>query len=287
MRKVVLISTKEPPTWESWRELKGRENPNRARLTMTQQEALTILQEVLAAPSIDVAVQLLKAKLPTRKAFTYWLGQVGHRQDVRLGKGKGFVSYVRAVLESFSHRGSVNEVPSERKEKEEMAKKDQRPVVITRKGAHKNGSTMSEGTTEETHSTVEDRNTYPVSNEEMTLGQNGPEKLQESERKGESSSDTPPEDKPATSVSKVQEYARKTLLTYADCAVQKEEEGILHVLGRNFEDKGLLNFWLWKAGYGELSKLIRNKDLFDSLRIISRELYRDMKATIGKPIARW
>ena len=88
-------------------------------------------------------------------------------------------------------------------------------------------------------------------------------------------------------MSRVQEYALKSLLTYADCAIQKNESGIFDVLARNFEDKPLLNFWLWKVGYAGLSKHARNKDLLDSIRIISREIYRDMRQNVGKPVARW
>ena len=88
-------------------------------------------------------------------------------------------------------------------------------------------------------------------------------------------------------MSRGQEYALKNLLTYADCAVQQTEMGVFDVLARNFSDKPLLNFWLWKVGYAHLATLIRNKDLLDSIRILAREIYRDMKQNIGKPVARW
>jgi len=58
-------------------------------------------------------------------------------------------------------------------------------------------------------------------------------------------------------------------------------------LARNFADKPMLNFWLWKVGYAHLSKHGKNKDLVDFIRVLSREIHRDMKETVGKPIPRW
>jgi len=285
MTKVVLITTKKPPDWESWKDLKSRKK-REGRITMTQGDALAIFQKVIAATTAEEASAMLLSEIPNRRRLTSWLGQIGQK-DMRLGKNRDFNAYITAVVVSIRNRNRDHELPSDRKEEQEMGKKDQRPVVIVRKNKRQNGIEESPETTERTAASGEDGNTNPVSNDEMTLALNGPEKVQESEGKGESSSDTPPEDKPATTVSKVQEYALKTLLTYADCAVQKDEEGIFHVLGRNFEDKPMLHFWLWKVGYGHLSRFIRNKDLLDSLRILSREIYRDMKETVGKPIPRW
>ncbi len=43
MSKVVLITTKKPPDWESWNQLKSRKSNDKARITMTQTEAVAVL----------------------------------------------------------------------------------------------------------------------------------------------------------------------------------------------------------------------------------------------------
>ncbi len=285
MSKVRLISTGQSPTWESWRELKGRQIPDKARTTMTQQEALAIFQEMIASPSIDDAVQFLKSTLRSRRAFSAWLGQIGHRQDVRLGKGKGFTSYIKAVVESFCNRGTVHDITAERKEYKEMGTKDEKPVVIIRKSKAGNNVDNPAKSSEENPVRVDETTSQSARDDTLDLTLNGPEKAQASKSNNVPMSDTPSSEKP--DMSRVQLYALRNLLVFADCAVQKDESGIFDTLARNFEDKGLLNFWLWKVGYGHLSKQTRNKDLLDSMRILSRELYREMKQTVGRPVARW
>jgi hypothetical protein len=285
MSKVRLITTKGAPTWESWQDLKGRKMPDKVRTTMTQREAIAIFQEVIAAPSLDDAVQILKTALPSRKVFTYWLGQIGHRQDARLGKGKGFAGYVKAVVESFCNRGTVHDISSEGKEYKEMGTKDEKPDVVIRKSKAGNRSSEPAKSGEENAAQVDEKIGRSTRNDELGLVLNGPKKARTSESNDVPMSNIPSAETPA--MSRVQLYALRNLLVFADCAVQKDESGVFDTLARNFEDKGLLNFWLWKVGYGYLSKKTRNKDLVDSMRILSRELYREMKQNVGRPVARW
>jgi hypothetical protein len=83
-----------------------------------------------------------------------------------------------------------------------------------------------------------------------------------------------------------QKYAVRTMLTFADCAVQKDMEGIFHVLARNFASAGELSWFLIRINHKDKIKYGKGKDLIDYMRVISRELFRDLKA-IGKPVARW
>lgn len=83
-----------------------------------------------------------------------------------------------------------------------------------------------------------------------------------------------------------QKYAVRTMLTFADCAVQKDAEGVFDVLARNFASAGELSWFLIRINHKDKIKYGKGKDLIDYMRVISRELFRDLKA-IGKPVARW
>ncbi len=84
MNKLFLITTKKPPDWESWNSLKGGKKRDEARITMTQAEALAILEDIVAAGNAEDARAVLVSNMSSRRYLTYWLGQIGHRQDVRL-----------------------------------------------------------------------------------------------------------------------------------------------------------------------------------------------------------
>ena len=77
-----------------------------------------------------------------------------------------------------------------------------------------------------------------------------------------------------------------TMLVFADCAVQRNEEAVFHVLARNFEDTGGLNWWLWRIGQGEMSKHLKGKDIVDAVRKVSGELFKHLTGEIGKPVSR-
>ena len=285
MNKLFLITTKKPPDWESWNSLKGGKKLDEARIIMNQAEALSLFRGVIKAESLEDASDLLQSRLPSREHLSYWLGQIGHRQDVRLGKVREFSEYIKAVVGSIRNRERDPEILSERKETKEMAKKDPRPVVVVRKGKSRQASYEPVEPAQEISVPVQEGSTHPADNRETDLALNGPEEAQKPQAKETSPGDTSSAERPT--ISRLQKNALKSLLTYADCAVQKNESGIFDVLARNFEDKPLLNFWLWKVGYSHLSKFGRNRDLVDFIRVISREIHRDMKKTVGKPVARW
>ncbi len=88
-------------------------------------------------------------------------------------------------------------------------------------------------------------------------------------------------------VSRVQDYALRNALVFADCCVQTGPEAVFDVLARNFDSVGALGWWLHRVGKGELVPRTKGKDLIDALRIVSHTLYRQIRIEIGKPIPRW
>ncbi len=277
MSKVVLISTRRAPDWEAWSDLKSRKKTERIRITLTQSDALSIFQGVINAGSSEDARNLLQSRLSSRKHLSFWLGQVGHRQDVRLGKGRQFPEYIKTVVESIRNLERDYELFSERKEKKEMAKKDQKPVVVIRKG-------KSSHKADEPSETMEEMGGQAVSNNESGLA---PTVLHENLQPEEAmkSTDAPPKEAPA--MSRLQDNFLKSLLVFADCVVQTNASGVFDTLARNFADKPMLNYWLFRVGYGHLSDYTRNKDIVDAIRKVAYELHRDMKKNIGKAVARW
>ncbi len=76
------------------------------------------------------------------------------------------------------------------------------------------------------------------------------------------------------------------MLVFADCAVQKNPDGVFDVLARNFESTGALSWWLHRIGHGDKTIYVKGRDLVEYFRKISHELYRELRE-IGKPVARW
>jgi hypothetical protein len=52
----------------------------------------------------------------------------------------------------------------------------------------------------------------------------------------------------APQMSRIQRYWIGTMLVFADCALQKDPEGVFDVLARNFEHTNALSWWLWRIG---------------------------------------
>jgi len=276
------MKTKKPPTWQEWQEeMKSQKEAIRASISMIQAEARSILEAVTDAETTEQACEILKTRLPDRRHVTYWLGQIGRRGHVRLGQGKDFLAYITAVVERIRSRIETHVD----KEGKTMSKREGKPIVVIKKGKPHATANESEGPCEVISAVLAEVAPAPTDNHLKDSTVIVAENVQEPETTDHPRENTFPEQE--APISRVQEYALRNLRVFADCAVQKDEEGIFHVLGRNFEDKPMLHFWLWKVGYGHLSRFIRNKDLLDSLRILSREIYRDMKETVGKPIPRW
>jgi hypothetical protein len=84
-----------------------------------------------------------------------------------------------------------------------------------------------------------------------------------------------------------QQYAVRSTLILCDCCVQRSWEGIFDVLGRNFNDTGGLMWWLRKVGKTHVAEHVKGKDVVDAVRKAAHELFRELKAEIGRPVARW
>jgi hypothetical protein len=82
-------------------------------------------------------------------------------------------------------------------------------------------------------------------------------------------------------------YSMRSAYLLADVAVQKSPEGVFDVLARNFDNPGLLNYWLDRVGHGDKKQWLKGKDLIDYLRIVAHRLYRDLSREVGRPVARW
>jgi hypothetical protein len=89
-----------------------------------------------------------------------------------------------------------------------------------------------------------------------------------------------------SNVSLVQKYSILSMLVYADCAVKLSPDEVFHVLARNFDNPGLLSWWLHRIGHGDKAKYAKGRDLIDYIRKIAHELHRDLK-NVGKPVARF
>jgi hypothetical protein len=102
MAKVISIFSRQPINWSTWL-LKKRpcRETKESRIKMTQHEVWAIFLNLIAAESPGQAFEFLKSEMKTRRHVTYWLGQIGHRQDARLGAGKDFLDYMRAVSNSL------------------------------------------------------------------------------------------------------------------------------------------------------------------------------------------
>ncbi|MGO9569674.1 MAG: hypothetical protein ACLP5H_19255 [Desulfomonilaceae bacterium] len=275
--KLILMKTKKPPSWDQWNERKSVAKTDKTRITMTQTEVLSIFHDVVRATSQEDAYNLLESRMPTRKHLSYWLGQIGHRQDVRLSNRRDFRGYAATIVERLRARTQDNMTFLQDEEGKKMKKKNERPVVVIRNG-------KSSHKADEPSETMEEMGGQVVSNNESGLT---PTVLHENSQPEEAmkSTDAPPKEKPATS--RLQDNFLKSLLVFADCVVQTNAAGVFDTLARNFADKAILNYWLFRVGYGHLSSYTRNKDVVDAIRKVAHELHRDMKKSIGKAVARW
>jgi hypothetical protein len=84
-----------------------------------------------------------------------------------------------------------------------------------------------------------------------------------------------------------QQYAIRNAVVLCDCCVNKTQEGIADVLGRNFADTGALMWWLRRIGKGHVAEPLKGKDIVDAVRKAAHILSRELKEEIGKPVPRW
>ncbi len=97
---------------------------------------------------------------------------------------------------------------------------------------------------------------------------------------------TAPPGKVVPSMSRPQFNTWVTAYILADAAIQQDASGVYDVLARNFQDSGMLSWFLHRIGHADMTKLGRRKDLFDYLRLVSNALHRELKRDLGRPVAR-
>lgn len=249
---------------------------------MIQAEARSILDAVMGAESMEQACEILKSRLPDRKHLTYWLGQIGRRKDARLGRNLDFRRYINAVVEQLRSREQEVVIVTRDQDKKPK-RKIVKPVDATCSNPQESKSKEKAKEQEKSMSHNEESN---------TVGQESDGQLARSIPASEPGSEENPSQGSATDpstshVSRVQDYAIRNLLVFADCCVQTSPDGIFDVLARNFDNLGALGWWLQRVGKGNLIPLTKGKDLIDALRIVAHALYRQIRVEIGKPIPRW
>lgn len=281
--KLILMKTKKPPTWKEWNEMKSQEKKSiKERVTMTQAEARSTLDAVTGAETQEQACEILKTFAPTRQHLTFWLGQIGRRKDASLGKKLDFKRYLNSVVENLRSREQQVVIVS-RDRNGNSKKRIVKPVSVTDRDNQDPSSDKSAKEQEEIMDSMNERTTVGADNDNQLDPEVVSAIATAGADQGEDSTPVPS----TPHISRVQDYALRNLLVFADCAVQKDESGVFDVIARNFDNTGILGWWLQRIGKGELIPLTKGKDIVDAIRVISHALYRQLKAEIGKPIPRW
>ena len=249
----------------NWRSFIKSENRREERFTMTQKTVRGIFEQVVTANNPDEAFKQLSASLPTGNHLTYWLGQIGHRLDVRLGRDRGFPEYLAEVASSLwkRSRNQYRESFLESKGGTMKSKKAQSQRVVK---ATTQKQKMPE--IDENDSAVEQG--LPATDVELTPAEAVSEE---------------PKTSSAPQIGRIQQYWIFTMLVFADCAVQKDPDEVFDVLARNFDTPGALSWWLYRIGHGDMAKYVKGRDLVEYFRKVAHELHRDLKG-MGKPVAR-
>jgi hypothetical protein len=280
--KLFWMKTGQPPTWEEWNALKNRRTRTmKDRISMTQTEARSILEAVTGAETTEKACEIMKSLLPGRSHLTFWLGQIGRRKDAGLGKNLDFKRYLNSVVENL--RSSEQQVVIVSRDRDGNSKKRiVKPVSVTDRDGQGPSSDKSAKEQEEIMDSMDERTIVGADNDELEPALLPAETNTEAEQ-GKDSAPIPS----SPHVSRVQDYALRNLLVFADCVVQKDESGVFDVIARNFDNTGILGWWLQRVGKSEFIPRMKGKDIVDAIRVISHALYRQIRAEIGKPIARW
>jgi hypothetical protein len=166
-----------------------------------------------------------------------------------------------------------------------------KPKVVIRKNRRANGTelnpttqTEDSGNMEMSTASVEE----PMASETTTIN----DAMAATSRDATPSTAIPPALPPlpgfdVSGASRVHEYAVRTMLVFADCAVQSTPEAIFDVLARNFSDTGALIWWLWRVGKRDLAARIKRRDIIDAARIVAHALHKELKSEIGGKLPRW
>lgn len=232
------------------------------KIKMTQSEAWAIYNSLSNLGDHEQAYNKLRAELPTRNHLTHWLGQIGHRLEVKSGKGKDREQFLREIVEKLWKRSRELRPEIDQELKGQVMEKTE----------FENGNLQvpdEESLIEESRFTgdLEEQRTMVSENDPVDPQTPGEENVQE--------------------IGKIQGYWIAIMKIYADCAVQRSEEGVFHVLGRNFESSGDLSWWLWKIGHADKCKYTKYRDIVDAIRKVAALLHKDLRKDVGLPVDRW
>ena len=266
MAKILKIDRKLESAGRELVTVERRATKTKQRITMTQEQAWQIFNTVATFHSPEETYENLILGLPTRRHLTYWLGQIGHKFDVKLGRGREFEDFLKVVANRLWIRSQeLNSVIDDKKKGHDMKKLDLDENQTTK------NSPEGEG--------IEGPLTEDVSEEAAQF-----------ETPGLETTDTSPDEEQTRltpSIGRIQGYWISTMKIFADCAVQTNEQGVFDVLGRNFETSGDLSWWLWRIGHADKCKFTKRRDIVDAIRKVSAELHRDMSRDVGRPVVRF
>ena len=118
MAKVLRIDRKQISNGREIITVQRQATKNKPRIKMTQEQAWRIFNLVATFQSPEETYENLLIELPTRRHLTFWLGQVGHRFDVTLGRGRDFNDFLREVANRLwiRSRQSIPSLMTNRKE---------------------------------------------------------------------------------------------------------------------------------------------------------------------------
>ena len=265
MAKILKIDRKLESTGRELVTVERRATKTKQRITMTQEQAWQIFNTVATFHSPEETYENLILGLPTRRHLTYWLGQIGHKFDVKLGRGRDFKDFLKVVANRLWIRSQeLNSVTND----------EQKGLV--------------EKMDTETNQTAEPSAEGKVIEESLT--EDVSEEAAQSETPGLETTGTSSDEQqahPTPSIGRIQGYWISTMKIFADCAVQTNEQGVFDVLGRNFETSGDLSWWLWRIGHADKCKFTKRRDIVDAIRKVSAELHRDLSRDVGRRVARW
>jgi hypothetical protein len=267
MAKILRIDRKLESTGREIVTVERRATKTKLRITMTQEQAWKIFNSVATFHSPEETYENLILGLPTRRHLTYWLGQIGHKFDVKLGRGRGFEDFLREVASRLCERSQQsNSVTNDEQKGDDMKKIE---VATNQTSEPFAENKVNEGPL------TEDVSEEPAQCETSDL----------------EVTEVPPSENqhpnPTPAIGRVQAYSIVTMKIFADCAVQTNAQGVFDVLGRNFETSGALSWWLWRIGHSDKCKYTKRKDIIDAIRKVSAELHKDLSRDVGRRVSRW
>ncbi len=261
MKKLIRIEKGTSANSKESSKAQSASTGNKPRITMSQSHAWEILAKLATTKDSESAYDQLLQELPTRSHLTYWLGQIGHRSDVKLGRDQQFEDFLKVMAAKLRVRSQELQCAIDQEQKgEEMETMDN-----------------------ENHQAEEIQVTKDITEENLTedlFNESSPTVSQDaSQSKGEDQVEV-------QDISRNQSYWISTMKIFADCAVQENQQGVFDVLARNFDTSGHLSWWLWRIGHADKCKYTKRKDIVDAIRKVSSELYRDLRQDIGRRICR-